>query len=78
MHQTEHPKFLEFQFQCTDPNRNAHDGAQSNGGGCGVLEKGSSKKLLRKENQTALSETAKPTRNEQQPHENLQSTILIG
>jgi hypothetical protein len=58
MHQTEHPEFelLEFQFQCTDPNRNAHNGAQSNGGGCGVLEKGSSKKLLGKENQTALSE----------------------
>jgi hypothetical protein len=28
-------------------------------GGCGVLEKGSSEKLLGKENQTALSETAK-------------------
>ena len=56
MHQTEHPEFLEFQFRCTDPNRNAHSRAHSNGGGCGGLEKGSSEKLLGKKNQTALSE----------------------
>jgi hypothetical protein len=51
-----------------------------NGGRCGGLEKGSSKKLLGKENQAALSyqRRLKPTRNEQQPHENLQSAILIG